>query len=251
LPRNRMIKPEFWESKTLARISLSSNLLFIALWNFSDDYGSYYYNSRRILGDIFSNRPEITKKMVDGWILELLEVGLLKIYEKGTKMYIQTTNWDEHQRVDHPSKRRNPQFGSESEIIDEDLKSLLNVSRVNRTYNKKEKERKKEKVLGIPTLSEIKAYCLEIQFDLDAQHFLDYQEARDWVLSNGKKVKNWKAVIRTWKKNKTGFDKGKPIQREIPKIIYCDKISYDKQFDENWACTKEMGHRGGCQWKVA
>ena len=30
---------------------------------------------------------------------------------------------------------------------------------------------------------------------------MDFQEARGWVLSNGKKMKDWKATIRTWERN--------------------------------------------------
>ena len=52
-----------------------------------------------------------------------------------------------------------------------------------------------------PTLEEVKAYCLERNNNIDAEYFMDFQEARGWVLSNGKKMKNWKATIRTWEKN--------------------------------------------------
>ena len=52
-----------------------------------------------------------------------------------------------------------------------------------------------------PTLEEVKAYCLERNNNIDAEYFIDFQEARGWVLSNGKKMKDWKATIRTWEKN--------------------------------------------------
>ncbi len=31
------------------------------------------------------------------------------------------------------------------------------------------------------------------------QKFFDYQDARGWILSNGKPMKDWKATVRTWK----------------------------------------------------
>ena len=52
-----------------------------------------------------------------------------------------------------------------------------------------------------PTVEEVKEYCLERNNNIDAEYFVDFQEARGWVLSNGKKMKNWKATIRTWEKN--------------------------------------------------
>ena len=52
-----------------------------------------------------------------------------------------------------------------------------------------------------PTLEEISAYCRERNNGIDPQYFLDYQTARNWVLSNGKKCKDWRATVRTWEKN--------------------------------------------------
>ena len=75
------------------------------------------------------------------------------------------------------------------------------------TYKDKDKDKDKEKDKDnknrfvAPTLDEVTAYMREIGCDVDPQYFLDYQEARNWVLSNGKKAKDWKAVIRTWKHN--------------------------------------------------
>lgn len=51
-----------------------------------------------------------------------------------------------------------------------------------------------------PTLSELQAYCHERNNDVDPEHFLDYYEARGWILSNGKKCRDWKACVRTWEK---------------------------------------------------
>ena len=52
-----------------------------------------------------------------------------------------------------------------------------------------------------PTLEEVEAYCIERNNNIDAEQFIDYYEARGWELSKGRKVKDWKACIRTWEKN--------------------------------------------------
>ena len=49
-----------------------------------------------------------------------------------------------------------------------------------------------------PTYEEVKAYCDERKNGIDPQHFIDYYQARGWVLSNGKKMVDFKAAIRTW-----------------------------------------------------
>ena len=58
-----------------------------------------------------------------------------------------------------------------------------------------------------PTLDEVKAYCEERNNGINPEHFIDYYTARNWELSKGRKVKDWKACIRTWERN--GFNKPK------------------------------------------
>jgi hypothetical protein len=60
---------------------------------------------------------------------------------------------------------------------------------------------KKSRVFLKPTLEEITEYCKERNNKIDPQYFLNYQTARDWVLKGGQKIKDWKAVIRTWESN--------------------------------------------------
>jgi 5-methylcytosine-specific restriction endonuclease McrA len=49
-----------------------------------------------------------------------------------------------------------------------------------------------------PTLDEVRAYCEERHNGIDAQHFVDYYSRQGWMLSNGRKMKDWKATVRTW-----------------------------------------------------
>ena len=56
-----------------------------------------------------------------------------------------------------------------------------------------------------PTVEEVQAYCDERKNNVDAQRFVDYYEARDWTLSNGKKMNKWKSSVITWEGN--NFDK--------------------------------------------
>lgn len=61
-------------------------------------------------------------------------------------------------------------------------------------------EPKKSKFVP-PTLEEVFAYCLERQNGINPQHFIDYYEARGWELSKGRKVRDWRACVRTWESN--------------------------------------------------
>lgn len=75
-----------------------------------------------------------------------------------------------------------------------------------------------------PTLEEVKAYCEERQNGIDAQHFLDYYSARGWELSKGRKVKDWKACVRTWENNSYNRKPTKQAEKlqQKPKEINVD-----------------------------
>lgn len=52
-----------------------------------------------------------------------------------------------------------------------------------------------------PTFNEVNDYCLERKNNIDAQYFIDFYESKGWLI--GKTVmKDWKACIRTWERNK-------------------------------------------------
>lgn len=52
-----------------------------------------------------------------------------------------------------------------------------------------------------PTVEEVRAYCTERGNAVDPERFVDHYAARGWVMSNGRKVKDWQACVRTWEKN--------------------------------------------------
>lgn len=51
-----------------------------------------------------------------------------------------------------------------------------------------------------PTLDEVKNYCLERNNNVDAQRFLDFYEAKGWMVGKNK-MKDWKAAVRTWERS--------------------------------------------------
>lgn len=66
-----------------------------------------------------------------------------------------------------------------------------------------------------PTPIEVEEYAKSIDFKLDGEYFCSYQDARGWELKKGIRVKDWRAVIRTWKKNDS-LNNGKNRKEEVP-----------------------------------
>lgn len=99
--------------------------------------------------------------------------------------------------------RRQARQGKTQQATTNDNKTEQTESKLPKEKEKeKEKEDKKEsdpqKRFTPPTVAEVAQYCQERKNGIDPQYFVDYYAARGWVLNNGKKVKDWRACVRTW-----------------------------------------------------
>jgi hypothetical protein len=57
-----------------------------------------------------------------------------------------------------------------------------------------------------PTASEVNEYAKEIGFiSLDSSYFLDHYDSNGWLVGKNP-MKDWKAAIRTWKRNSSKFE---------------------------------------------
>jgi len=79
----------------------------------------------------------------------------------------------------------------------------------------KERKGKERKVFIPPKKEEVINYCLERKNGIDADKFIDFYQARSWIMGKTK-IKDWKACIRTWEKNnqrdKTTFSGGNKVE---------------------------------------
>lgn len=70
----------------------------------------------------------------------------------------------------------------------------------------KERKEQREKVVVEkaprfcpPTVDEVKAYCLEKNYTVDAESFCDFYESKGWFVGKNK-MKSWQAAVRTWQR---------------------------------------------------
>ena len=55
-----------------------------------------------------------------------------------------------------------------------------------------------------PKPEQVTEYAKELGFVLDGNHFVDHYEARGWLIGKNP-MKDWKAAVRTWKRNSNQF----------------------------------------------
>jgi hypothetical protein len=102
MARIRNIKPDFWTDEKLVELEPVERLLFIGLWNFSDDEGFLPFSPKRIKMQIFpGDSLEISVALQS-----LISIGALTLYDYGDGQVLHVTNWAKHQKVSNPTKSK-------------------------------------------------------------------------------------------------------------------------------------------------
>ncbi len=107
--RIRTIKPEFWQSESVGRLSRDARLLFISLWSFADDSGRGRGAFPAISGQLFPFDEDALKSLPQ-WFAELEREGMVRRYQIEGTWYFDIPKWLNHQKIEKASKSRLPPF---------------------------------------------------------------------------------------------------------------------------------------------
>lgn len=108
--RIRSIKPEFWRSDDIARLSWEDRLIFIGLWSYVDDNGVGRDEERLIVADLFAldNSFSEASLRVHAGLVRLHAANLIERYEVDGRRFLHITTWARHQKINRPSPGRYP-----------------------------------------------------------------------------------------------------------------------------------------------
>ena len=198
MARSRMIKPEFWDDEKLSKVSRDARLIFIGLWNHSDDYGVVKGNAVWLKNHILPYEDSLSIQKFSGWLSELEKGGWIIKFDADGESFYFIRNFLRHQSINRPSKQRNP---IPPDNIHEHSLSIHGALTDETETETEVKQKQKQNVS--PTLDEVKQYFLENGIDpAIGKEAFDYYEAGNWHDSQGKPVKNWKQKMRgVWFKN--------------------------------------------------
>ncbi len=99
-----MIKSEFWTSEQVMSCSPLARLMFIGLWNFSDDHGVHPGSYKKLKAEVFPY-DDYSLDKIQNWISELIQQKLLHEYTVDGQAYWIVTGWSKHQKINKPTYR--------------------------------------------------------------------------------------------------------------------------------------------------
>jgi hypothetical protein len=107
---NRIIKESIWTSESLSRCSLQAQGFFLRLLPLPDDHGCFDARPAILKGRLFPLVPKVTTKQISGWLKELAEVDIIRLWVASNGVeYGFLPKWSEHQRIRSLHGRKTPE----------------------------------------------------------------------------------------------------------------------------------------------
>lgn len=97
MSRTRMLKPDFFLSRSLAKVSRDARLLFQGLWCEADSVGRGKADARIVKGAVFPLDDDLTLDHIDSMLWELANTGHIVLYEVDEEPLFEVVNFEKHQ----------------------------------------------------------------------------------------------------------------------------------------------------------
>jgi hypothetical protein len=213
MPRIRSIKPQFWLDEDLGNIQRDARLLYIGLWNLSDDTGVFEWRPKRIRIQLFPYDKDVEDDTIAKWLKLLLDTGDIVQFSTNGDSFGYIPSFLKHQDIQRPSKwhfaeipsailETHPPFTHNSLTND---KLFTNDSLTSNAREKeKEKEKEKIKVIGsrekeskyLAVFEEFKNELIKVYPDLDVAN--EIGKCARWWAEGKKLLKRPKTAINNW-----------------------------------------------------
>lgn len=103
-----MIKADFFDSGSLAEVTIYARYLFIGMWVMADDKGNLKYQTLKLRKQIFPY-DDVSEAVFNEWLMSLEDVGCICGYEVDGERYITIPNFLTYQNINRPSNTTIPE----------------------------------------------------------------------------------------------------------------------------------------------
>lgn len=233
---------EGWMSE---KLNLKGNELitFALIHGFSQKEGHTYHGSAQYIADWTGT----SKRTVFNILKSLVDKGYLKRTEEVrnnvTFVHYETMIKVVDEKIS--SVENNDNIGSEkiSFISSEDFslgseETSSNNKYINKYNNIDRKEYiskdiyKKSSKFQKPTLDELKEYCSQMGYKVDAEKFYLYYEQCGWTVGKNKPMKDWRASLRLWNMNQAQYQERAREQSKVASLNFSNEECEKQLKDE-------------------
>lgn len=186
---------QFWDRPLYTQVWM--HLLVEANWKEK----AYKYGQELKAGETiitlrgFAEECGINKDTLHRILCDLQSAGQIETSVRQGKTFIKVLNYAKFQSTEGTTCDTESDNHSDTESDTQSDKSETSPY----LFNRRNKEKKKGRiVMANPTLDTIREYIYTENLMVDPDRFFDYYESQGWKLSNGNKMKDWKASCRNW-----------------------------------------------------
>ena len=233
MARKRMIDPKFWSDDRMMVLTPRHRLLFIGIWNFSDDGGIHKNNNTVLKAEIFPC-DDISINEVGELKQGLVDAGLIIEFEDKDNKLFYVKNWSIYQKINRPQP-------SNYSLPDNSL-SNHGTFTPNRIEQNRIKEKRKS-ALSKEELSEFQKKYPGIDVNQSYNKFILNMKEK------GKVIDDLVAAFEIWLMNDVKYDYNK-IDKSNDLVtlhcVKCDKTKEVKRGNEErstFCCGEQMWSR--------
>lgn len=201
---------EIWQNRSL---SWNEKILLMEIDSFTAKNHECYISNEYI-----AELLGVSVSWASKCLSHLLELGLVRVVKfDGRKRYVEST-------IQFKADLNESSMQDGTFIPHTDNNEYININ--NNSLYKKGSSRFQK-----PTIEEIRQYCLEKGYNVDAEQFFNFYESKGWVVGKSP-MKNWRASVCTWNKREKEIPQRKRESRKESAFEHNLKVM-DQMFGTN------------------
>ncbi len=183
---------EIWQNRSL---SWNEKILLMEIDSFTAKDRECYISNEYI-----AELLGVSVSWASKCLSHLLELGLVRVVKfDGRKRYVEST-------IQFKADLNESSMQDGTKVPHTDNNEYININ--NNSLYKKSSSRFQK-----PTIEEIRQYCLEKGYNVDAEQFFNFYESKGWVVGKSP-MKNWRAAVSTWNKREKEIPRRKRESRK-------------------------------------
>lgn len=201
---------EIWQNRSL---SWNEKILLMEIDSFTAKDRECYISNEYI-----AELLGVSVSWASKCLSHLLDLGLIRVVKfDGRKRYVEST-------IQFKADLNESSMQDGTFVPHTDNNEYININ--NNSLYKKGSSRFQK-----PTIEEIRQYCLEKGYNVDAEQFFNFYESKGWVVGKSP-MKNWRAAVSTWNKREKEVPRRKRESRKESAFEHNLKVM-DQMFGTN------------------